>query len=74
MDELAEKGQQTTFEEVLANLEKRDSMDSSRTDSPLKKAADAIEINNSQMSKADQLKWVLQLVHERTNSMASSIE
>lgn len=74
LDELAEKGQQTTFEEVLANLEKRDSMDSSRTDSPLKKAADAIEINNSQMSKADQLKWVLQLVHERTNSMASSIE
>ena len=74
LDELAEKGQQTTFEEVLANIEKRDSMDSSRTDSPLKKAADAIEINNSQMSKADQLKWVLQLVHERTNSMASSIE
>lgn len=67
LDELTEKGQNTTFEEVLANLEKRDLMDSSRLDSPLKKADDAIEIDNSYLSKADQLKLVLQLVNEKTS-------
>jgi len=62
LDELQEKGQFTTLEEVLANLQKRDLMDTTRADSPLLKAADAIEIDNSYLSRQDQLNKVLQLV------------
>ncbi len=63
LDELKEQGQETTFDEVLANLEKRDYMDITRTDSPLKKAEDAIEIDNSYLSKEEQLDLVLRLVN-----------
>ena len=45
-DELKSKGKGTTFEEVLANLTKRDYIDSHRDDSPLMKANDAIELDN----------------------------
>jgi CMP/dCMP kinase len=62
LDELKEKGQNTTFEEVLANLEKRDHIDSTREDSPLRKADDAIEINNSNLTRQEQLDLVLSLV------------
>jgi cytidylate kinase len=62
LDELQEKGQHTTLEEVLANLQKRDLMDTTRADSPLLKATDAIEIDNSYLSRQDQLNKVLQLV------------
>lgn len=62
LDELEEKGQHTTFDEVLANLEKRDHMDTTRADSPLLKAEDAIEIDNSYLSKEEQLEKVLHLV------------
>jgi len=71
LEELAEKGQETTFDEVLANLEKRDLMDSTRADSPLIKADDAIELNNSTLSKEDQLEWILKLVQEKTQISAS---
>jgi cytidylate kinase len=54
--------QNTTFEEVLANLQKRDLMDTTRADSPLLKATDAIEIDNSNLSREDQLTKVLNLV------------
>jgi cytidylate kinase len=60
--ELKEMEQNTTFEEVLANLQKRDLMDTTRADSPLLKATDAIEIDNSNLSREDQLTKVLNLV------------
>ncbi len=59
LDELKEKNQNTSFEEVLANLEKRDYIDCNRADSPLMKAEDAIEIDNSFLSKEEQLNLVL---------------
>lgn len=62
LDELKEKGQNTTYEEVLANLDKRDRNDTTRADSPLVKASDAIEIDNSNLSKDEQLDQVLKLV------------
>ncbi len=62
LDELHEKGQNTSIEEVLANLQKRDLMDTTRADSPLIKAADAIEIDNSHLSRDEQLNKVLELV------------
>ena len=64
-DELMEKGQQVTFEEVLHNVEERDYIDTHRDDSPLVKAADAIEIDNSAMSKTEQFELVLKLVKEK---------
>jgi CMP/dCMP kinase len=64
-DELSEKGQHVTFDEVLQNVEERDYIDTHRDDSPLVKAADAIEIDNSAMSKTEQFELVLKLVKEK---------
>jgi cytidylate kinase len=61
LEELADKGQDTTYDEVLANLTKRDYLDTTRLDSPLIKAEDAIEIDNSFLSKEDQFEKVFQL-------------
>lgn len=68
LDELHEKGQQTTFEEVLANLEKRDHIDSNRSDSPLKKADDAVVLDNSNLSRNEQFEWAMKLVHQRLSA------
>lgn len=64
-DELKSKGKGTTFEEVLANLTKRDYIDSHRVDSPLMKANDAIEIDNSNINHQEQLELILKLVNEK---------
>ena len=64
-DELLEKGQSVTFEEVLQNVQQRDYIDTHREDSPLVKADDAIEIDNSAMSKKEQFELVMQLVTEK---------
>lgn len=63
--ELKEKGQNVTFEEVLENVQERDYMDTHREDSPLVKANDAIEIDNSTLTKQEQFDLVLKLVEER---------
>jgi cytidylate kinase len=64
-NELIEKGQKVTFEEVLENVQERDYIDTHREDSPLVKADDAIEINNSTLTKQEQFDLVLKLVEER---------
>lgn len=61
-DELLEKGQAVSFEEVLQNVEERDYLDTHRVDSPLVKAIDAIEIDNSVMTKQEQFELVLRLI------------
>ena len=63
-EELLEKGQQVTFEEVLQNVQERDYIDTHREDSPLVKAEDAIEIDNSHLSKKEQYELVMELVNE----------
>lgn len=65
LDELVEKGQSTTFDEVLANLQKRDYIDSNRADSPLIQADDAIVLDNSNLTKNEQFDWVMKLVNQR---------
>ena len=55
--ELIEKGMDVDLEEVRKNLEKRDHIDSSREDSPLKQADDAIVLDNSHMTVDDQMVW-----------------
>ena len=64
-DELVEKGQHITFEDVLQNVEERDYIDTHREDSPLVKAEDAIEVDNSSLSKKEQFELVLNLVKEK---------
>ncbi|WP_396165009.1 (d)CMP kinase [Flavobacterium sp.] len=64
-DELLEKGQRVTFEEVLQNVQERDYIDTHREDSPLIKADDAIEIDNSDLTKKEQFELVMELVNEK---------
>jgi CMP/dCMP kinase len=63
--ELIAKGDVVTFEEVLANVEKRDYIDQNREISPLKKAHDAILLDNSNMSREEQLEWVLNILRTK---------
>ncbi len=68
-DELQDKGQEVSFEEVLKNVEGRDYIDTHREDSPLRKADDAIEIDNSYLTKDEQFNAVLEMVDDVTKSM-----
>ncbi|HQE34078.1 MAG TPA: (d)CMP kinase [Flavobacterium alvei] len=60
--ELMKKGDDVTFEEVLKNVEERDYIDTHRDDSPLVKADDAIEFDNSTISKQEQFEKVLKFI------------
>ena len=60
--ELIEKGDEVSYEDVLRNVQERDYIDSHRKDSPLVKAQDAIEIDNSNLTREEQFDKVLQLV------------
>lgn len=59
--EMKEQGQDVNYEEVLKNVTERDHLDTTREDSPLVKAEDAIEIDNSALSIEEQFKKILQL-------------
>ena len=61
-DELKQKGLPGTFEQVLKNVVDRDHIDTHRDDSPLRKADDAIEIDNSNLTREEQFAKVLALV------------
>lgn len=67
-EELQEKGQSVSFEEVLKNVEGRDYIDTHRDDSPLRKDDDAIEIDNSYLTREEQFNAVLEMVEEVINS------
>lgn len=68
--ELLAKGQQTTKEEVLKNLEERDFVDSHREVSPLRQAEDAVVIDNTNLSPSEQLAMLLALYKERIKRLA----
>ncbi|MDP5198744.1 (d)CMP kinase [Flavobacterium sp. DG2-3] len=63
-DELQQKGDKVSYEEVLKNVVDRDYMDTHREDSPLIIADDAIEIDNSYLNKEEQFTAVLELVND----------
>ena len=58
--ELQEKGISEKLEEVKSNLTKRDHIDSTREESPLIQVKDAIVLDNSNLTKKEQLEWVLE--------------
>jgi cytidylate kinase len=58
-DELIAKGEKCNMEEILANIRERDRIDSTRAVSPLRKADDAIVLDNSNMTIPEQKAWLL---------------
>ena len=64
-NELKEKDETITYDEILKNVQKRDLMDTTREDSPLIIANDAIAIDNSETNEEDQFHIILQLAKDR---------
>lgn len=58
-DELTAKGEKVSYAEIKANIIERDRYDETREESPLRKADDAIILDNSFMTREEQLEWVL---------------
>jgi len=63
-DELNGKGIKVTMEEVIKNIEERDYIDQNREESPLRKAGDAVVLDNSSLTIQGQLDWALQKAKE----------
>ncbi len=64
-DELQQKESKADFNEVKENLITRDQIDSSRTESPLIKPNDAVVIDNSNLSRAEQLEEAMEIINNR---------
>jgi cytidylate kinase len=64
--ELLGKGEQASLEEIKLNLETRDEVDSNRTESPLLKVSDAIEIDTSSLTFSEQVEQIIDLVKKVT--------
>ena len=65
-DELSAKGQQVDFDEILRNVQERDYIDSHRAVAPLRQAPDALLLDNSSLTIAEQKAWLLARFEERT--------
>ena len=63
--ELLDRGDKVKYEEILRNVQERDRIDSTREDSPLIKAEDAIEFDNSDMGLKEQFERIMSLVNAR---------
>ena len=63
--ELQQKGEVTTYEEVLQNIQKRDYEDTHRKESPLQKALEAIEIDNSSTTIEEVVQKIVSLVRDK---------
>lgn len=64
-DELSSKGEKINFNDVLANVKERDERDQNRAESPLRRADDAVEIDNSNLSLQQQQEILQTLFNER---------
>lgn len=69
VDELRAKGVDVDFDEVVANINKRDHIDQTRKESPLRKADDAIELDNSHMTIAEQDAWLITRYRETVDKL-----
>lgn len=58
--ELTDKGVNATYEEILDNIRQRDYLDTTRKESPLRRADDAIDLDNGQMTIEEQNKWLIE--------------
>lgn len=65
--ELREKGTEVSYEEVKANVEKRDYIDSHREVGPLRRTEDAVVVDNSDMTLEEEVEWMVGVIEERRN-------
>ena len=65
LKELKDEGRETTYNEVLENVLHRDKIDSERAVAPLKKAEDAVIIDNSNLTKEEQFEFMLKVAQKR---------
>lgn len=63
--ELSGKGENVSLEEIERNIEERDRLDETRKESPLRRAKDAVLLDNSEMTVDGQMEWVMKLIEER---------
>jgi CMP/dCMP kinase len=71
--ELLEKGLHPDYDNILEDMRARDRRDCERAEAPLKKAADAIEMDTTAMSLAEALEAMLSLIHEKFNTHGVSV-
>ena len=64
-DELKAKGMPADYDEILKNVQERDYIDSHREVSPLRKADDAVELDNSHMTIPEQKQWLMERFKEK---------
>ena len=64
--ELQAKGMPANYDDILKNVEERDYIDTHRETSPLRQADDALVLDNSQLTIAEQKKWLMDIFKERT--------
>lgn len=69
LKEMQASGMQADFDTVLANLKERDYIDSHRETSPLRKADDAIVLDNTYMTMQDQMAWIRSLIEEKFKNL-----
>ena len=69
--ELTAKGQTVAFEDILRNVQERDYIDSHREVAPLRQADDALVLDNSEMTREEQMQWLRDRFEERTGASAS---
>jgi cytidylate kinase len=65
--ELSEKGVVVNYDEILNNISERDNLDQSRIDSPLRQAEDAVLIDNSDLSREQQLELAIKIISDKIN-------
>ena len=70
-DELNERGDNISYEDVLQNVKERDYLDSTRDDSPLIKAEDAVEFDNSKMELEEQFEKILKIARDKISKVNS---
>ena len=64
--ELQAKGMPADFDDILKNVEERDYIDTHRATSPLRQADDALLLDNSNLTIAEQKQWLMKMFEERT--------
>ncbi|MDE6329976.1 MAG: (d)CMP kinase [Muribaculaceae bacterium] len=65
VDELTAKGVKVDYDEVYANVCERDRIDTTRAESPLRKADDALVLDNDRLTREQQMEWLLERFRER---------
>lgn len=64
-DELTAKGEKVNFDEILNNVRERDRIDSTRAESPLRQAEDALLLDNSHLTMDEQFDWIMDQLRKR---------